>query len=169
MRDYSQQLVATYALLTKLRDAQAQGDRARLVSLAEAVDWAIVADEFETVAARTRSEIQERATRILAGLVALPLAYEVAVELRLQFELLAGALEASPSLRDRVEPDLQVAWQAVRRRDAALPDASPWPTLVALRQALDAALTTGGLAPTEDPPHYEAMVDDENPPPPHAP
>ncbi|MGY2490091.1 hypothetical protein [Cupriavidus sp. CP313] len=140
MCDYSQTLDATYALLTKLRDAQAQGDRVRLASLAEAVDWAVVADEFETVAGRYRGELRERATHIMTALLALPLAYEAAVELRIEWETLAAALSESPSLQARAEPDLHDAWQTVRRRDATLPAACPWPSVEALREALDAAI-----------------------------
>ncbi|ODV43810.1 hypothetical protein AWV79_14165 [Cupriavidus sp. UYMMa02A] len=145
-RDYSEHLNATYALLAQLREAQERGDRARVAALAEAVDWEVVADEFETVAGRACCEIRERATRILTGLVAQSLAYADVVELRIEWECLAGALDASPSLRDRSDQDLQDAWQALRIRDPGLPDACPWSTLAALRQALDAALVARGLA-----------------------
>lgn len=148
--DYCRHLDATYALLLQLRSATARGDMAAVAEIVRAVDWEAVASEFETVAGHYREAIYRHGCRIVRNLRRPYMLYQDCVDLRLQLDMLRGAIEDSPSLVATAGAALQEAYrdeinqEATRGRPRGnAPAPSPWPTIEALIEAADDKLRRG--------------------------
>lgn len=157
--DYCQHLDATYALLQQLQSATDRGDMATVAEIARTVDWEAVTSEFETVAGRYRMAIYRHGRRIIRNLRRPYMLYEDCVNLRLQLDMLRGAIEDSPSLLATAGEALQEAYKAVLSREARRghppwdsPSSTPWPTIEALIAAAEEKMQRGrGLEAAGDP------------------
>lgn len=148
--DYSRQLEATYTLLLQLREATAEGDMNMLAKIASAVDWSIVAGEFETVAGRYRWAVFRHGRRIMRNLLRPYMLYYDCSELAIEIDMLRSAVEDSPSLLANASEALEEAYRAVLRREAlrghppqGASAALPWPTIEALIKAAEDKLRRG--------------------------
>ncbi len=148
--DYSHHLEAIYALLLQLREATAEGDMKKIEKITRAVDWSVVASEFETVAGRYRCAVFRHGRRIIRNLRRPYMLYHDCTELAIQVGMLHSAINDSPSLRATANEALEEAYHAALRREALRghppqggPVASPWPTIEALIEAAEDKLRRG--------------------------
>lgn len=161
MSDYCNHLDATYALLLQLRSAAEQGDMATVAEIARAVNWEAVTGEFETVVGRYRLAIYRHGRQIIRNLRRPYMLYEDCVNLRLQLDMLRGAIDDSPSLLATAGEALQDAYKAVLSREAQrghppwdAPASTPWPTIEALIEAAEHKLRRGRALEAAGDPNY---------------
>lgn len=159
--DYCNHLATTYALLLQIRSATKRGDMATVAEIARAVDWEAVISEFESVAGRYRQAVYRHARRIIRNLRRPYMLYQDCVDLRLQLNMLRGAIEDSPSLLATAGAVLQEANQAVLHRETLrghrpidAPASMPWPTIEALIEAAEDKLRRGLALETAGNPDY---------------
>jgi len=148
--DYCRHLHATYDLLLQLRSATERGDMATVAEIARTVDWVAVTGEFEPVVGRYRSAVYRHGRRIIRNLRRPYMLYEDCVNLRLQLDMLRGAVDDSPSLLATAGDALQEAYKAVLSLEAqrghppwGAPSSPPWPTIEVLIEAAEDKLRRG--------------------------
>jgi hypothetical protein len=110
----------------------------------EALDLPLLASEFESVLGGYRNEIQERAENIIGILMRTYWIYGDWTELKLQRDLLLGALDDSPCLLSSADRQVTAAYEhasctASLHGEHYWPKASPWPSLQALLDAVGLA------------------------------
>ncbi len=107
----------------------------------EALDLPLLASEFESVLGDYRNEIQERAEIIIGILMRTHWVYGDWTELKLQRDLLLGALDDSPCLLSSADHQVIAAYEhasctASVHGEHHWPKATPWPTLQMLLDAV---------------------------------
>ena len=107
----------------------------------EALDLPLLASEFESVLGDYRNEIQERAEIIIGILMRTHWVYGDWTELKLQRDLLLGALDDSPCLLSSADHQVIAAYEhasctASVHGEHHWPKATPWPTLQLLLDAV---------------------------------
>ena len=107
----------------------------------EALDLPLLASEFESVLGGYSNEIQERAEIIIGILMRTHWVYGDWTELKLQRDLLLGALDDSPCLLSSADRQVTAAYEhasctASLHGEHHWPKASPWPSLQMLLDAV---------------------------------
>ena len=107
----------------------------------EALDLPLLASEFESVLGGYSNEIQERAEIIIGILMRTHWVYGDWTELKLQRDLLLGALDDSPCLLSSADHQVIAAYEhasctASVHGEHHWPKASPWPKLQILLDAI---------------------------------
>ncbi|MEI7868250.1 MAG: DUF29 family protein [Candidatus Methylumidiphilus sp.] len=100
----------------------------------EALDLPLLASEFESVVGGYRNEIRERAEIIIGILMRTNWVYGDWTALKLQRDLLLGALDDSPCLLGSADSQVAAAYEhasctASVHGEHHWPKATPWPTL----------------------------------------
>lgn len=132
-KDYAWHLAGTQSSLQALAAAENDVERLRLV---RAVDWRVVANEFEPVVGRYRNEVYCIARKIIQNVRRPYMLYHHGVMLGHWLTMLAGALSESPSLRETADSQVNEAWAREASRDELLArkvrDVTPIDTLAGL-------------------------------------
>jgi hypothetical protein len=107
----------------------------------EALDLPLLASEFETIVGGYLNEVHKRAEIIIGILMRTHWVYGDWTELKLQRDLLLGALDDSPCLLGSADRQVAAAYEqaactASVQGEHHWPKASPWPTLQMLLDAV---------------------------------
>jgi hypothetical protein len=107
----------------------------------EALDLPLLASEFESIVGGYRNEVKERAEIMIGVLMRTCWVYGDWTELKLQRDLLLGALDDSPCLLGSADRQVDAAYEhasctASLHGEHHWPKATPWPTLQMLLDAV---------------------------------
>lgn len=115
--DHCELLSELHQKLVAMHQALESGAEKQMLEIAKTTNWFVLADEFEPVVGRYKSEVRRHAQRLIRILRRPYILYHDCVQVRHHRDMLVGAIKGSPSLRNVADQQIADAWERDVRRD----------------------------------------------------
>lgn len=109
--DYCNSLATIYQRIQEMQSAVTAGDSERIEQIAKETDWAVLADEFESVVGRYKSEVRRHSQKLIRNLRRPYIIYHDCIQAAFHREMIVGAIKDSPSLRAVADQQITDAWE----------------------------------------------------------